>query len=215
MKDMYELDYEEAKKPKVMHTIPFSCKIGQIKAKLDILIETDPIGNGKGTAAHYHAFPSCPKIDRGTYPYRCMVTKEVCPFWEPYGGYEVEPYKRSFIYIYNFIRSISFIEFWGQKILLMIFKSRGVNVEKHHHISLMEVIILLRVFELIDKNTYSELIKIKNFRDGLLHTPKALMDPDYDESTLSKIVSKAKRLEFKIIDIFRKQEEQLKQKTQG
>ena len=73
---------------------------------------------------------------------------------------------------------------------------------------------LLRVFNLIDKNIYSELIKIKKFRVDLLHDPKALMDPDYDESTLSKMVSKAKRLEFKIIDIFRKQEEQLKQKAQ-
>ncbi len=203
---MRKIRKEEELENMRVHTIPFFCKIGQIEAKLKIGIETDPLKNGKGTAAHYHAFPSCQKINSGSYPYRCVVTNKVCLFWEPFGGYEVEPYKRNFVYISNFIRSVSFIEFWGKKAIIMRFKSKGVNIEKHFHISLMQVIILLRVFDLIDKDTYDGLIEIKKFRDELLHKPKMLMDyKEYNEKVLSKMTTKADDLKFKIIDISNEQ----------
>lgn len=209
---MDEPNFKEAKKAEVMHRIPFFCTIGQIKATLDVLIEIDPIGNGKGRAAHYHAFPSCPKTDRsGNYPgngNKCMVTTEVCPFWEPFGSYEVEPDRRNFIYISNFVRFVSFVEFFGEKIISKIFESKGVSVEKQHHVSFTEIIMLLRVFGIIEKKTYDDLIEIRKFRDNLLHRPRMLMA--YDENILSKMVTKADKLRLKIVNIFFEQEKQPK-----
>jgi len=210
---MNEPNFEGVRKEEGMgvHGIPFFCKVGQVEARLDVGIETDPTGNGKGRLAHYHAFPSCPKIDRLSDLWRCRVTKEVCSFWEPFGGYEVEPYKRNFVYIYKLVRYISFIELNGKRLIPVTLKSKGsrsFNGNKFPDLKFHQVLDFLQAPNLIEKDIYKNLLILKNTRNKLIHKANILMA--YNENRLSQMVAEAGNLSLKIADILREQEEQLK-----
>ncbi len=59
------IDQEERLKKAMQRDVKermhFQCLIGKTEATLSIMIEPDPLGDEKGTCAHFHTFIMCPK----------------------------------------------------------------------------------------------------------------------------------------------------------
>ena len=175
--------------------LPFSCKIGQLDAELNVSVEPDPHGNGKGTHAHFHTIIMCPKIKIPDWPEpdRCQVTDETCPFWEPLGGYEREPDSRKWIYAQQFLHHVSSIEFSSTQLLSVSLMSKGFEIASElPDLSYANSTRFLRALGLVDNSTYKDLEGIRKERNKLAHDPEAYLT--FQEQDLFELMLKSRSL---------------------
>lgn len=175
--------------------VPFSCKVGQITAELNVCIEPDPHGDGKGTHAHFHTMILCPKIKIVDHPEpdRCQVTNETCPFVEPFGGYERDSDTRKWVYAQRFLHHVTFIEFYSMQLINVSLRSKGFKIEQEiPDLRYVDIIRFLRALALVDNPTYAELDGVRKKRNTLAHRPEEYLK--FQEKELFELELKAQRL---------------------
>jgi len=204
-------NFEQSGKADVSTTLLFFCKIGQTEAKLFILIEPDPHGDGKGTHAHFLNVVHCPKIKIVEFPEpdRCKVTDKTCPFIEPFGGHERDPQERKWLHAHRFIGNVSSIDFYGTQLIATALKAKGFrdeSVDKHFNelrLNFWQVIKLLRALDLIDEPTHKKISYIEKKRNRLAHYPDSYAE--FGERELFRLSEDATELASKLIRQLRKQ----------
>ena len=160
----------------VSSSIHFYCFIGKTKVTLSVLVEPDPHGDGKGTDAHFHIAVLCPyiKVVEFPEPDRCRITDETCPFVAPLGSHLRSPERRKSLYAHEIIRYAAFIEFYGTQLVnKRIFKPLGLKGVGN--LRLVELNRILLASNLIDKEMYKRLEKIRRTRNELAHEPNAFL----------------------------------------
>lgn len=192
---MEEEWYKKSKEADVTHRIPFFCKIGQVEAYIFVDVEPDPHGDGKGTHAHFHAVPHCPKTKIVDYPEpdRCQANDETCPFWEPLGGYERDSITRKWVYAQQFLHYASFIEVYGMQLINISLKSKGFKlIRELPDLKWADIIEFLCTLEVIGTDVYSELNNIRKKRNKLTHRPDEYKG--FKEKELFELMIKTQKL---------------------
>jgi hypothetical protein len=187
--------FKKSREADVTQRIPFFCKIGQVEAYIYVHIEPDPHGDDKGTHAHFHAVPHCPKIKIVNYPEpdRCQVTEETCPFWEPVGGYHRDETTRKWVYSQQFIHHISLAEFYGNQLIITALRAKGFKVTKKlPDFRFTDIITLLSALEIINNDVYKNLNELRVKRNTLVHRPEAYKE--FEEKELYELALKALEL---------------------
>lgn len=192
---MEEEWYKKSSEADITQTIPFFCKIGQVEAYIYVHIEPDPHGDEKGTHAHFHAVPHCPKTKIVDYPEpdRCQITDETCPFWEPTGGYQRDETTRKWVYSQQFIHYISLAEFYGNQLIITTLRAKGFKVTTElPDFKFVDIIKLLRALEIINNDVNKDLNELRRQRNKLVHRPEAYKE--FEEKELFELTSKAQKL---------------------
>ncbi len=199
-------DFNQVKKADVKTTIPFSCKIGQTKAELFVMIESDPHGDGRGTHAHFHSgILYCPKkkIVDLPEPDRCEITDKNCPFNKSFGKSTDDPIQRKQAYAYELISSVSLIEIYGTNLIEKFLKFKGYKFASNPpNLRFLEIMKFLRAFNLLKDKTYGKLKQIKDMRDRLAHEEKPYTT--INGNTLLNMASEARELASEFIHMLQK-----------
>ena len=198
-KKMLEEFLKKSMKHDVYVEIPFQCLIGKTKAILAIHIEPDPHGNGKGTHAHFHTTIICPKLKIVDVPEpdRCKITDKTCPFVAPFGSHLRSPELRKQMYVHDIVQSLAFIEYYGTQLVnKKIFMPLGVKVNT---LRLSELNRLLIATNLISKEQFEKLEKIRKTRNRLVHDPDSYLD--FDEKELYELSMEAGKLASKLVSL--------------
>ena len=171
--------------------IPFQCQIGNVEAKIVVIIEPKP--HGEIEHAHFHTAITCPKIKMVHFPEpdRCQITDETCPFWEPKGGLKREPSTRKWLYAHQLIQVVASIELTGTQLMNMIFKNEGLSLKGDPR--LMELNRLLIVSKLIDKDVYYQLEELRDVRNKLAHDPNKYLE--FEEIYLFGLSFRAEKID--------------------
>ena len=129
MNEYNSVALKKATKYDVRKSMRFHCLIGKTEATLSVIIEPDPHGDERGTHAHFHTVPMCPKIKIVDIPEpdRCQITNKTCPFIAPLGSSKRNPELRKLDYAYTIIQKMAFIEFYGSQLVNEILGSKGLT----------------------------------------------------------------------------------------
>jgi len=194
--------YEKSIKHDVQTSIPFRCFIGKTKAILVVLIEPDPHGDGSGTHAHFHTAIVCPKLKVAKLPEpdRCQITDETCPFVAPLGSPWRHPEARKGIYAHEIIQSMALIEFYGTQVVNeKVFKPLGL---RKSFLKLAELSTLLVVANIINKDLFKKIERLRKVRNRLAHEPRAYLE--FDERELFELSLEARSIAIKFMALLGK-----------
>jgi hypothetical protein len=191
------IDKEMPLKKAMQHDVDertcFQCLIGKTEAALSIMIEPDPHGDEKGTHAHFHTIIMCPniKIVDLPEPDRCRITNKTCPFIAPLGSNERSPELRKLGYAHAIIQKMAFIEFYGSQLVNAIFRSRELATVQYG-LKVAELSRILVMSDLIDKEMYEKINKLRRIRNKLAHDPKQHLE--FTEKELYECSNEAEEL---------------------
>lgn len=176
----------------VTKNIRFQCLIGKTEAILDITVEPDPHGDGRGTHAHFHTTLSCPnkKIVDIPEPDRCQIINTTCPFIAPLGSYERNPNLRKFNYANMIIQAMAFIEFYGSQLVNKLLTTRSLPPISNPR--LLELSRIMVVSDLIDREEFGRINKLRKVRNKLAHNPKEYLN--FSEKKLFELSMGAQEL---------------------
>lgn len=172
----------------------FFCEIGKTYVRMMVMIEPAPCD--KPNYCHFHTTIMCPKtrIVEPPEPDRCAITELPCRFQTPLSKSFSDKLSRQKEYGLRILQYGAYFEYYIQTKLLGCLKRKGVevNMKRFPRMTLDGKIRLLYSLNLIDSETYSKLIEVKNERNKLAHEAKpyhALYDLE-DEKAM-EIIRKA------------------------
>lgn len=189
---------EKQKKPAkydVRKDVPFFCLIGNTQASLYLMIEPGPHGDEKGTHAHFHTILSCPKIRIVDIPEpdRCQILNRTCPFIAPLGSHKRKPELRKLDYAHTIIQMMAFIEFYGTQLVNVLLATKGLRRAKDN-LRLLELTRIMLLSDLIDKQQFQKIGKLRKIRNKLAHRPKEYLR--FSETELFQSSMEARELSY-------------------
>ena len=189
-------DNEKLKKSTKYHVtknIGFQCLIGKTKAILGIIIEPDPHGDEQGTHAHFHTTLICPniKIVDIPEPDRCQITNRTCPLIAPLGSHKRDTELRKLDYAHTIIQMMAFIEFYGSQLVNIFLTTKGLPPTQSN-LRLVELARIMVISDLIDKEEFEKINRLRKVRNKLAHNPKEYLN--FSEKELFELSMDARKL---------------------
>lgn len=177
----------------VSQDMRFHCLVGKTQVILSIMIEPDPHGDGKGTHAHFHTTILCPKMKIVDIPEpdRCQILNRTCPFIAPFGSHRRDPELRKFNYAHKIIHMMASIEFDGTQLLNILLTTKGLARTKENP-RLLELTRIMVVSDLINKEEFQKIDKLRKIRNKLAHGPKEYLK--FSEKELFELSISAQEL---------------------
>lgn len=176
--------------------IDFFCQVGRVNASVGILVEPAP--HKDPSHGHLHVSLLCEKLLIAVFPEpdRCSVTNRTCRFQSAFGHHILYEESRKKDYANEIILAAAHIEYYGAARLRTHRSSRRQPFD-HERASLREIIRALKDSRLIDDETHTELLDLKECRNRLAHDTDVLQR--YSEQDLYSFVLRARKL----IDVLR------------
>lgn len=200
---------ERSTKYDVTKNIRFRCLLRKTEAILGITIEPDPNGDETGTHAHFHTSILCSniKIVDLPEPDRCQITNKTCRFIAPFGSHKRDLQLRKRDYATTIIQMVAFIEFYGSQLVNKILATKGLS-HIQENLRLVDLARIIIVSDLIDKELFEKINKLRKIRNKLAHNPREYLN--FSEKQLYKLSMDARE----VSDDLRKTVEELDNPTE-
>jgi len=172
----------------------FFCEIGEVFAKMGVMIEPAP--HGDQNFGHFHVVTLCPKLRsvEPPEPYRCSITELPCRFDSPMSKPLADKLDRQKEYGLRILQYGAYFEYYATIKLKESFKIKGLklDLEKFPNLNLNQKIRLLYSLDMIDEKTFSKFMDVKKERNKLAHEAKPFhVLYDLEDKKAMEIIRKA------------------------